>query len=141
MRVLKKSKKKKLIIWLCDSAATADYNVGCPPDRRTIQVLEKNGIKGYKHRARLITDEDFNKFDMIFGMDHANISDLEDLKPRGRCHSRLHLLGEWDPNKETIIKDPYFLPGMEPFDEVFAQCMRCITAYLCASSNWGVWSV
>ncbi|PVD33973.1 hypothetical protein C0Q70_05235 [Pomacea canaliculata] len=91
--------------WIIDSAATADYNVGCPPDRRTIQVLEKNGIKGYKHKARLITDEDFNTFDMIFGMDHANISSLA-----------WNPLMKSLPNACDALQPTFVLPATEAFD-------------------------
>ncbi|XP_076471409.1 low molecular weight phosphotyrosine protein phosphatase-like [Babylonia areolata] len=121
--------------WIIDSAATADYNIGRPPDKRTMATLEKNGIKGYKHKARLLTKEDYRKFDIIFGMDEENMSDLEHLKPDKSCRAKLQMLGNWDPQKDKIIVDPYFLQGMGPFDKVYEQCLRCLTAFLDAPAQ------
>lgn len=60
----------------------------------------------YDNRARQITDDDFYKFDYIFGMDYNNIEDLNDLKPDD-AKAKILLLGDFDPNGEGIIRDPY----------------------------------
>lgn len=41
-------------------------------------------------------------------MDDENMKDLERLKPKGST-AKLLLLGEFDPNKERIIRDPYYV--------------------------------
>lgn len=40
--------------WLVDSAAIADYNIGSQPDKRALKTLEKHGIIGYSHKARIV---------------------------------------------------------------------------------------
>lgn len=62
----------------------------------------------YKESALQITKEDFTKFDFIFGMDDENMADLKRLAPKG-SHAKCLLLGEFDPNKERIIRDPYYV--------------------------------
>ncbi|XP_059170862.1 low molecular weight phosphotyrosine protein phosphatase-like [Physella acuta] len=117
--------------WLIDSAGTGDWHIGKSPDDRTMQVLKKNGIKGYKHSGRLITEDDFTTFEYIFGMDHANITDINDIAPANST-AKISLLGSYDPQKELIIEDPYFAynHNKNAFNEVYEQCMRCCTAFL-----------
>lgn len=59
--------------WLVDSAGEADYHLGRRPNEYTMSVLKKNGITDYEHRARQLCDEDFTKFEYIFGMDLMNM--------------------------------------------------------------------
>jgi low molecular weight phosphotyrosine protein phosphatase len=53
--------------------------------------------------------DDFDKFDWIFGMDNDNIKELYALKPHDKCRAKIELLGSYDPNKEIIIRDPYYV--------------------------------
>ncbi|XP_005098005.2 low molecular weight phosphotyrosine protein phosphatase [Aplysia californica] len=117
--------------WKIDSAGTGDWHIGCPPDSRTMKVLQKNGICNYKHSGRLITVEDFTSFDYIFGMDHQNIEDINELAPKNST-AKVLLLGSFDPQKELIIQDPYFTHSRNKnaFNEVYDQCLRCCTAFL-----------
>ncbi|XP_055901277.1 low molecular weight phosphotyrosine protein phosphatase-like [Biomphalaria glabrata] len=117
--------------WIIDSAGTGSWHVGCPPDDRTMTVLKKNGVRDYHHLGRLITEEDFTSFEFIFGMDHSNIADISDLAPE-ESTAKIALLGEYDPQKELIIEDPYFAyrNNKNAFNEVYEQCLRCCTAFL-----------
>ena len=54
--------------WIIDSAATADYNIGLPPNHRTMSTLEKNGIKDYSHAARLVSTENVMNSMAFFGL-------------------------------------------------------------------------
>lgn len=40
--------------WKVDSAGVIDYHSGKAPDKRTMEVLIKHGIKDYEHRARRV---------------------------------------------------------------------------------------
>lgn len=55
-----------------------------------------------------IAHEDFNKFDYIFGMDEENISDLQSQASQG-SKTTILLLGDFDPQGERIIRDPYYV--------------------------------
>lgn len=69
----------------------------------------------YKHFYLLqITQDDFDKFDWIFGMDNDNIRDLNYLKPK-ECRAKVELLGSYDPSGEVIIRDPYYVRHLLTF--------------------------
>ena len=83
----------------------------------------------YEHRARQLCQDDFTRFDYIFGMDDNNISDINNLKPKG-SKAVVELLGKYDPKGQTIIEDPYYESGDEGFETNFQQCMRSCAAFL-----------
>jgi low molecular weight phosphotyrosine protein phosphatase len=124
--VSKKGLTDKIIV---DSAALAAYHIGKLPDERALQCLKENGITT-EHRARLVTKEDFDKFDYILGMDHENMQGLNRIKPKDKaCKAQVQLLGEYDPQKELIIEDPYY-GQYQGFVTVYNQCTRCCSALL-----------
>ncbi|XP_052797947.1 low molecular weight phosphotyrosine protein phosphatase-like isoform X2 [Mya arenaria] len=125
-------KEKKLTgQWEVDSAALGSWHVGNGPDSRTMKTLEKHGLIDYKHRARTLCDEDYTKYDVIFGMDDDNMSELAERKPK-KSTTRLEMLGEYDPEGERVIRDPYYdtRGDMSGFEKVYEQCVRCCKAFL-----------
>src|SRR5882757_8624492 len=56
-----------------DSAGTADYHVGEPPDRRSQHAALRRGIDLSGLRARRVVPGDFLKFDLILAMDRQNL--------------------------------------------------------------------
>lgn len=67
--------------------------------------MDRNNL-AYDNRARQITMDDFRIFDFILAMDDDNIVKLNELKPDD-FHAKILLLGEFDPDGERIIRDPY----------------------------------
>jgi low molecular weight phosphotyrosine protein phosphatase len=114
--------------WEVESAALGPWHVGRRPDRRADQILKNHGID-YSHQARQITDDDFNKFDFIFGMDESNMQDLNKQKPSG-SKAKLILLGSYDPQGESIIRDPYCDDDDAGFEKCYQQCLRSCRAFL-----------
>src|SRR5574338_274228 len=55
-----------------DSAGTSDWNLGRPPDARTLAEGRRRGIDLSGLRARQVRADDFRRFDLILGMDRAN---------------------------------------------------------------------
>jgi protein-tyrosine phosphatase len=100
-----------------DSAGTADYHVGEPPDRRTVAAARRRGYELGSLRARLVQREDFQRFDHVLAMDRANLAALEARKPPG-ASARLGLFMEYAPDSEfDEIPDPYY-GGSEDFERV-----------------------
>lgn len=94
---------------MVDSAAIGPWHIGKLPDKRARKVLEDFKVEySIENKARQINPEDFYKFDYIFGMDEDNISDLERIKPGG-SKAAILLLGDFDPQGERIIRDPYYV--------------------------------
>lgn len=59
-----------------DSAGTADYHVGEPPDERAIAEAKRHGIDISGYRGRQLAASDFREFDYIIGMDRSNMTNI-----------------------------------------------------------------
>ena len=104
-----------------DSAGTADYHVGEPPDRRTVAAARRRGYDLAGLRARQVQREDFSRFDFVLAMDRANLAELERLRPEG-ASARLALFLEFAPEaSELEVPDPYY-GGVEDFERVLDLC-------------------
>ena len=89
-----------------DSAGTADYHVGEPPDPRTLAAARQRGYDLSPLRARLVTVHDFRNFDHMLAMDRSNLRELEAMRPSGaRAHVSLFL--KYAPDAGVEMPDPY----------------------------------
>ncbi|KAM6954126.1 low molecular weight phosphotyrosine protein phosphatase isoform 2-T2 [Aplochiton taeniatus] len=115
--------------WLIDSGATSDWNTGSSPDTRGLACLRTHGIET-SHRARQVTKDDFMSFDHVLCMDESNLSDLKKKANSVKTSkAKIELLGSYDPEKQLIIKDPYY-GSDEDFEKVYEQCVRCCKVFL-----------
>lgn len=105
-----------------DSAGTADYHVGEPPDRRTIAAARRRGYDLAPLRARQVRAEDFMRFDYVLAMDRSNYEDLLELAGE-ESRQKLHLLRGFDPESPTgaSVPDPYYGDDAD-FDDVVQIC-------------------
>jgi protein-tyrosine phosphatase len=91
-----------------DSAGTHDYHVGEPPDARAIAAAARRGIDLRSLRARQISEEDFERFDLIVAMDRANWETLLSRSP-AEFHGRIRLFMEFaDDSNVEDVPDPYY---------------------------------
>ena len=90
-----------------DSAGTADYHIGAPPDPRSQRAALRRGIDISGLRARQIAEEDFARFDLILAMDEENLLELQALRPRN-SHAGVKLFLDYAPDMGTRdVPDPY----------------------------------
>jgi protein-tyrosine phosphatase len=100
-----------------DSAGTADYHIGAPPDLRSQRAALARGIDISGLRARQVKQDDFENFDLIFAMDRENLRELQALKPRG-SRAALKLFLEYAPELNLRdVPDPYYRDAAA-FEEV-----------------------
>ncbi|XP_028295450.1 low molecular weight phosphotyrosine protein phosphatase isoform X1 [Gouania willdenowi] len=119
--------------WRIDSAATSTYEIGSSPDHRGQACMKKHGVP-MAHIARQVTKDDFLSFEYILCMDENNLSELNrKAKLTKGNQAKIELLGSYDPQKQLIIKDPYY-GREEDFEKVYVQCERCCKAFLEANS-------
>jgi protein-tyrosine phosphatase len=86
-----------------DSAGLGAWHAGDPPYPRGLEVAAARGYDNSAQRARQVRPSDFHEFDLILGMDAANIAGLERLRPDGaRAEIRL-----FHPSGRDI-PDPYY---------------------------------
>jgi protein-tyrosine phosphatase len=101
----------------CDSAGTANYHIGAPPDQRMTAAANRQGIE-MKGSARQFQEADFEQFDLILAMDKYNYQDILSLDREGKYRDKVRLMCEfvrYHTNKE--VPDPYY-GGKEGFDRV-----------------------
>ena len=100
-----------------DSAGTADYHIGAPPDPRSQRAALRRGIDISGLRARQVIGADFARFDFILAMDRDNLRALNTLRPRNSsAQTRLFL--KYAPELGlSDMPDPYYRDA-EAFEQV-----------------------
>ena len=117
-----------------DSAGTADYHVGEPPDRRTVAAARRRGYDIAGLRARQVDAADFDRFDLVLAMDRANLAELE-AKVTGNAKARISLYLEFAPDAGVAeVPDPYY-GGPEDFELVLELCEAGARGLLAALAN------
>ena len=100
-----------------DSAGTADYHIGEPPDLRSQRAAMRRGIDLGGLRARQVTAADFTHFDLILAMDRANLLELEAIRPKN-SRAGVQLFLQYAPDLHRLeVPDPYYRDG-GGFEEV-----------------------
>ena len=110
-----------------DSAGTGDWHRGSAPDPRARAVARANGAPIDHYRARQIVAADFERFDHVFVMDHANLTDALLVVPDG-ARTRPALLLDLVPGCEgQPVADPYY-GGTADFDRTWDEVSRAAVA-------------
>jgi len=116
-----KSKAKKMALSIViDSAGTGDWHLGEPPCENSIKVARMHGIDISTLRARQVTKEDLEQFDLIVALDESNLMNLKKMGAKN-----LVKLGEYGYNGEDV-PDPYFFNGFEGFEKVYEMIDVCV---------------
>ncbi|MEN8375698.1 MAG: low molecular weight protein-tyrosine-phosphatase [Gemmatimonadota bacterium] len=112
-----------------DSAGTAAYHIGEPPDRRSAETALRRGVV-VSGRARRLEADDYYEFDHIVAMDRSNLAEIKARKPADAT-ARVHLLRSFDPaaDDDADVPDPYY-GGPSGFDDVHDMVERSTRALL-----------
>ena len=104
-----------------ESAATSTEEIGSPVYPGTREILEREGIDCSGKRARQMRRDDYDKFDLLIGMDSANERNMLRMlggDPEGKVHKLLEFAGS-----EGDIADPWYTGDFETtYDDVLAGC-------------------
>jgi len=88
-----------------DSAGTGHWHLGEPPHRGTRRILAEKGID-YQGSARIITENDLDRFDYIVTMDEMNFRDVALL---GKGNAKVVRLADFAPESGLPeVPDPYY---------------------------------
>ena len=100
-----------------DSAGTHGFHDGAAPDPRACRAAERRGVDLKGLRARRVTAQDFEEFDLVLAMDEQNREFLLEICPAEYRH-RIRLLLEFAPHLERRdVPDPYY-GGSTGFEHV-----------------------
>lgn len=145
-----------------DSAGTADYHIGKPADKRTINTVERKGIK-IIHSARQVGTPDLSNYDYILAMDAENMEILNTLaEVDAMLKGSIYLMRDFEPGAQPrftaqenqpytnvdpladnhrdqltpnlSVPDPY-QGGEEDFEEVYGILDRTVENFINFVSN------
>lgn len=124
-----------------DSAGTAAWHVGNPPDPRTRRAGAAAGL-AVGGSARQVEVADFARFDLLVAMDAQNAADLRRLAPTAEAARKVVLLRAYEPQyagaapeEVPSVPDPYH-GGPDGFREV-VQIARAGAAGIVAAVREG----
>lgn len=107
------------------SAATSSEELGnsvYPPVKR---LLDSMGIDCSAKRARRITADDYSKFDLIIGMDHANMANMRRFWGEDK-EDKLRMLMSYC-NSSAEVADPWYTGDFETtYRDVLAGCKKLL---------------
>ena len=101
-----------------DSAGIGGWHIGDLPDKRMRVHARPRGYE-LTHRARKVHSADFEDFDLIVGMDAANVDDLCSMAATIAQQDKVVMMGDYIrqyPNYD-YVPDPYY-EGSEGFELV-----------------------
>jgi len=98
-----------------DSAGTSNWHEGEQPCEHSIKVACSHGIDISNQRSRPLAKEDLHIYDFIIAMDEQNKTDLENFG-----FDTVLKIGDFGGFKGADVPDPYFFPGFEGFEKVYA---------------------
>lgn len=107
---------------VASAAVTGDEiigGVGNPMDPRAQRELAKNGVLFSQHRARLLTREDYDKYDYLIAMDSENFMAMNQIcggDPERKQYKLLQFAGSY-----ADIDDPWYT---NDFDLAFQEISR-----------------
>ncbi|EJW99431.1 low molecular weight protein-tyrosine-phosphatase [gut metagenome] len=100
-----------------DSAGILSYHQGELPDSRMRAHAARRGYD-LVHRSRPVCTDDFERFDLIIGMDDRNIDDLKDRAPSVEACEKIYRMTEFCTRMVADhVPDPYY-GGAEGFEYV-----------------------
>lgn len=104
------AKKRGITGVAAQSAATSAEEIGNGVHYGTAAILKRLGIDYSAKRARQITRADFAEFDLIIGMDSANIRNIKRIS--SGCDEKIHMLLDFTDNPRDI-SDPWYTGDFE----------------------------
>ena len=119
--------------FLLDSAGTGAWHVGSAPDPRSVAIARQHWIDISRQKARKIATSDFDRFDLILGMDLSNCDELVAIAPQA-ARDRIHLFMDYAGMGRVEVPDPYY-GGAEGFLSVY-RMIRDASEALAARLDW-----
>lgn len=116
------------------SAATSREEIGNPVYPPARRKLAEHGISCTGHAARQLTRGDYDAFDLLIGMDSANLRNMHRICG-GDPERKLSLLMEYT-NRPGDVADPWYTGDFEAtWQDVLEGCRGLLKEILCAGTK------
>ena len=110
-----------------ESAATSTEEIGNPVYPPARRKLAEHGIDCTGKRARQLTNADYDQFDLLIGMDRANLRNIHRICG-GDFPGKLHLLMDYTDHPGDVA-DPWYTDDFETtWRDVLAGCHGLLDA-------------
>ena len=108
------------------SAATSSEEVGNPVYPPARRKLAEHGIPCSSHAARQLVSGDYEEYDLLIGMDRANLHNIERIvggDPQGKVRLLLQFAGRGDE-----VADPWYTRDFEQaYADISAGCAALLS--------------
>ena len=112
-----------------ESAATSTEEIGNPVHPGTVGELRRHDIGGFeKKRARQLRRDDYDAFDLIIGMDEANMRNMDRMlggDPAGKLRKMMEFAGS-----ARDVADPWYTGDFDATYEDVCDGCRGLLGYL-----------
>lgn len=111
--------------FLIESAATSTEEIGNPVYPPARRKLAEHGIDCAGKTARQLRNEDYKRYDLLIGMDRANLRNMHRICG-GDFDGKLHLLMEFT-DRPGDVADPWYTGDFETtWQDVSVGCSRLL---------------
>jgi protein-tyrosine phosphatase len=90
-----------------ESAATSTEEIGNPVYPPARRKLAEHGIGCAGKRARQLKNRDYDEYDLLIGMDRANLRNMYRICG-GDFSDKIHLLMEYTDRPDAEVADPWY---------------------------------
>lgn len=109
-----------------ESAATTTDEIGNPVHHGTRRILAREGISCEGKTARQITKADYDAYDVIIGMDEANMRSMERRfggDPAGKLYKMMEFAGS-----DRDVADPWYTGDFDrTFEDITDGCVGLLS--------------
>ncbi len=108
------------------SAATSREEIGNPVYPPARRKLAEHGIACSGHHARQMTKQDYDYYDLIVCMDHANVRSVQRIAG-GDTENKIKLMLDYTERQGQEVADPWYTGNFnETWDDVTEGCAGMI---------------
>ncbi|GHV14836.1 phosphotyrosine protein phosphatase [Fibrobacterales bacterium] len=97
--------------FVVNSSATSTEEIGNPPHRGTVELLNKKGIPVFSHRSVRLRKSDYDNYDYFIGMDTHNIANMHNIL-RSDADGKIFRLLDFTDNPHDVA-DPWYSGDFE----------------------------
>lgn len=112
--------------FIIESAATTNEEIGNPVYPGTRKRLAREGISVDGKFAKRLRRDDYDKFDLIIGMDEENMRDMKRLfggDPDGKVYKMMEFAGI-----DRDVADPWYTGDFEAtYDDIYEGCIGLLS--------------
>lgn len=98
--------------FIINSAATSREEIGNPVYPPARRKLAEHGITCERHAARQLRSSDYDEYDLLIGMDHANIRNMQRMCG-GDPDEKIRLLLDYTDRPGQEVADPWYTGNFE----------------------------